>query len=109
MSNISTIWWSDKDKYDLLLKNAGDQIGVGCYGRILKGQAVGIKGSVEPVTTVAVKMIKSRSLAASRELECLVAELKILIYLGPHVNVVGLLGACTKNITRGIQKPYKTQ
>lgn len=69
----------------------------------MKGQAIGINKEAknEPVSTVAVKMIKTRCLDASRELESLITELKTLIYLGSHINVVRLLGACTKNISRG--------
>jgi hypothetical protein len=45
-------------------------------------------------------MIRSQTNAAA--LEALVSELKIMIYLGAHLNVVNLLGACTKSIIRGI-------
>lgn len=31
----------------------------------------------------------------------LASELKILIHLGPHLNVVNLFGACTKNVIEG--------
>ena len=34
-------------------------------------------------------------------LDALIRELKILIYLGPHLNVVNLMGACTKTIANG--------
>jgi hypothetical protein len=50
----------------------------------------------ETVTTVAVKIVKAT--AQSRDaLDALIRELKILIYLGSHVNVVNLLRAGTKN------------
>jgi serine/threonine protein kinase len=75
------------------------QLGAGCFGRVVKAEAVGIKDSEETVKTVAVKMIKSATNVAA--LEALVSELKILIYLGSHLNVVNLLGACTKQISRG--------
>jgi serine/threonine protein kinase len=77
----------------------GVQLGEGCFGRVVKAEAVGIKDSEETVKTVAVKMIKSATNVAA--LEALVSELKILIYLGSHLNVVNLLGACTKQISRG--------
>jgi hypothetical protein len=35
-------------------------------------------------------------------MEALVSELKILIHLGSHLNVVNLLGACTKKISKGL-------
>jgi hypothetical protein len=75
------------------------QLGAGCFGRVVRAEAVGIKDSEETVKTVAVKMIKSATNVAA--LEALVSELKILIYLGSHLNVVNLLGACTKQIFRG--------
>jgi hypothetical protein len=74
-------------------------LGTGCFGRVVRAEAVGIKDSEETVKTVAVKMIKSATNVAA--LEALVSELKILIYLGSHLNVVNLLGACTKQISRG--------
>jgi hypothetical protein len=62
---------------------------------------VGIKDSDgKTAKTVAVKMVKSQTNVAA--LEALVSELKILIHLGSHLNVVNLLGACTKKITKGM-------
>ncbi len=62
---------------------------------------MGIKDSDgKTAKTVAVKMVKSQTNVAA--LEALVSELKILIHLGSHLNVVNLLGACTKKITKGM-------
>ncbi|EFX73006.1 hypothetical protein DAPPUDRAFT_253802 [Daphnia pulex] len=80
----------------------GIQLGAGCFGRVVKGEAVGIKGSGKTVKTVAVKMVKSQTNVAA--MEALVSELKILIHLGSHLNVVNLLGACTKKISQGMSK-----
>ncbi|XP_046457028.1 vascular endothelial growth factor receptor 1-like isoform X1 [Daphnia pulex] len=77
----------------------GVQLGAGCFGRVVKAEAVGVKDSEENVKTVAVKMVRSQTNAAA--LEALVSELKIMIYLGAHLNVVNLLGACTKTLIRG--------
>ena len=77
-------------------------MGEGCFGRVVLGEAVGVKDSEETVKTVAVKMIKSITNVAA--LEALVSELKILIYLGSHLNVVNLLGACTKQVHRGLNE-----
>jgi len=53
---------------------------------------VGLKDADENVMTVAVKMVKPT--AKSKDaIVALVRELKILIYLGGHLNVVNLLGA----------------
>lgn len=52
---------------------------------------------------VAVKMIESTSGSSSdfSAFKFLVSELKTLVNLGPHLNVVNVLGACTKNIVNG--------
>lgn len=84
----------------------GNQIGSGCFGRVLIAEAIGIRGSNQTMQTVAVKMIKSPIATAFSELEALVAELKILTYLEPHMNVVNLLGACTKQIANGKCRHY---
>ncbi|KAI9559248.1 hypothetical protein GHT06_016037 [Daphnia sinensis] len=78
----------------------GVQLGAGCFGRVVKAKAVGMKDSNgRTAKTVAVKMVKSQTDAAA--LEALVRELKILIHLGSHLNVVNLLGACTKEMHKG--------
>jgi serine/threonine protein kinase len=82
-----------------MLNCLGIQLGAGCFGRVVKGEAVGIKGSGKTVKTVAVKMVKSQTNVAA--MEALMSELKILIHLGSHLNVVNLLGACTKKISQG--------
>ncbi len=86
--------------FTLFSSCSGIQLGVGCFGRVVKAEAVGIKGSGETVKTVAVKMVRSVTNVAA--LEALVSELKILIHLGSHMNVVNLLGACTKKISQGL-------
>ena len=78
---------------------SGTQLGAGCFGVVVKAEAAGIKGSDEIVKTVAVKMPRSQTNVTA--LEDLVSELKVLIYLGSHLNVLNLLGACTKNIQKG--------
>ena len=77
------------------------QLGSGCFGRVLKAKAFGIKGVNEITKTVAVKMVRSKKNNAA--LETLVSELKIMIYLGSHLNVLNLIGACTINISKGFQ------
>ncbi|KAK4010925.1 hypothetical protein OUZ56_020047 [Daphnia magna] len=77
----------------------GIQLGAGCFGRVVKAEAVGIEGSDEHVKTVAVKMVRTETNVAA--LEALVSEMKILMHLGSHLNVVNLLGTCTKQINKG--------
>jgi hypothetical protein len=67
---------------------------------VVQAEAVGINdGTENSVSTVAVKMVRSRTNLAA--IEGLASELKILIHLGAHVNILNLLGACTKRINRG--------
>ena len=83
------------------------QLGAGEFGVVYKAIARGIQ-KCEQETIVAVKMLKN---GADDELvRALVAELKIMIYLGPHPNVVDLLGAVTENIhkSRYIQNLWFT-
>ncbi len=81
----------------------GHELGSGNFGRVVKAEAVGLKDADENVTTVAVKMVKPTA-KSHDAIVALVRELKILIYLGEHLNIVNLLGACTKtNVIGEIQ------
>lgn len=63
----------------------------------MKAEAFGISPP-EPVTTVAVKMVKPN--ADESHFKALMSELKIMVHLGKHINVVNLVGACTKNLAK---------
>ncbi|XP_017311905.1 vascular endothelial growth factor receptor 2 isoform X1 [Ictalurus punctatus] len=71
----------------------GEPLGRGAFGQVLEAAAFGIEKATT-CTTVAVKMLKEG--ATSSEYRALMSELKILIHIGHHLNVVNLLGACTK-------------
>ncbi|CAD7078796.1 unnamed protein product [Hermetia illucens] len=75
----------------------GKQLGAGAFGVVLKAVAEGIIPE-EKETTVAVKMVKKT--ADNEVMKALVSELKIMVHLGQHLNVVNLLGAVTKNIAK---------
>jgi FMS-like tyrosine kinase 1 len=75
----------------------GKQLGAGAFGVVVKGVAKGIV-HYEEETTVAVKMVKKQT--DNEVMKALVSELKIMIHLGQHLNVVNLLGAVTKNIAK---------
>ncbi|XP_046867010.1 vascular endothelial growth factor receptor 3 isoform X5 [Drosophila willistoni] len=75
----------------------GKQLGAGAFGVVLKGEAEGISHE-NAVTIVAVKMVKRT--ADNEVVRALVSELKIMVHLGQHLNVVNLLGAVTKNIAK---------
>ena len=36
------------------------------------------------------------------QMKALISELKVLIHVGQHLNIVNLLGACTKDIHKGM-------
>ncbi|CAL1297129.1 unnamed protein product [Larinioides sclopetarius] len=76
----------------------GKTLGQGAFGRVVKAEAIGLVDG-EASTTVAVKMLKEAADAEQRK--ALIAELKILIHIGRHVNIVNLLGAVTKNLSKG--------
>ncbi|XP_053599846.1 vascular endothelial growth factor receptor 1 isoform X3 [Plodia interpunctella] len=73
----------------------GKQLGAGAFGVVYKAEARGIVNA-EETTTVAVKTVKKT--ADNMYIKALASELKIMVHLGKHVNIVNLLGACTKNI-----------
>ena len=75
----------------------GKLLGSGAFGRVLKAEATGILSS-EAVTTVAVKMVKPQ--ADITYMKALMAELKIMIHIGKHLNIVNLLGASTVRLNR---------
>lgn len=75
----------------------GKQLGAGAFGIVVKATAEKIV-NYEDESTVAVKMVKKQ--ADNEVMKALVSELKIMIHLGQHLNVVNLLGACTKNIAK---------
>ncbi|XP_026881912.2 macrophage colony-stimulating factor 1 receptor [Electrophorus electricus] len=70
----------------------GRVLGAGAFGKVVEATTYGLDDE-ERVTRVAVKMLKSSAHAEERE--ALMSELKILSHLGPHANIVNLLGACT--------------
>uniref|UniRef100_A0A8C1IHI8 Platelet-derived growth factor receptor alpha n=1 Tax=Cyprinus carpio TaxID=7962 RepID=A0A8C1IHI8_CYPCA len=72
----------------------GRVLGSGAFGKVVEGTAYRLSRS-QPVMKVAVKMLKPT--ARSSEKQALMSELKIMTHLGPHLNIVNLLGACTKS------------
>ncbi|XP_055301868.1 vascular endothelial growth factor receptor 3-like [Sitodiplosis mosellana] len=74
----------------------GKQLGSGAFGVVLEATAQGIV-THEAETKVAVKMVKK--IACNEVMRALVSELKIMVHLGQHLNVVNLLGAVTTDIT----------
>ncbi|XP_036975291.1 platelet-derived growth factor receptor beta-like isoform X2 [Acanthopagrus latus] len=69
----------------------GQVLGSGAFGRVVEATVSGLLHS-HSSTKVAIKMVKPNSGAV----QSLMSELKVLVHLGPHLNVVNLLGACTR-------------
>ncbi|XP_068445331.1 vascular endothelial growth factor receptor kdr-like isoform X2 [Clinocottus analis] len=84
----SSKWEFPRDRLRL-----GKTLGHGAFGKVVDASAFGID-KLSTCKTVAVKMLKGG--ATSNERKALMSELKILIHIGHHLNVVNLLGACTK-------------
>ena len=68
-------------------------LGSGAFGQVVKGTYQGKE--------VAIKMLKNNSSQSPEYLRSLLGELKVMSYLGNHPNLVGLIGAITRNIKRG--------
>ncbi|XP_026873989.2 vascular endothelial growth factor receptor kdr-like [Electrophorus electricus] len=84
----SNKWEFPRDRLRL-----GKTLGHGAFGKVVEASAFGID-KFSTCKTVAVKMLKGG--ATNNEWRALMSELKILIHIGHHLNVVNLLGACTK-------------
>ncbi|XP_045068490.1 vascular endothelial growth factor receptor 3 isoform X2 [Coregonus clupeaformis] len=84
----SSQWEISMDKLRL-----GRVLGHGAFGKVIEASIYGISKN-SSLDTVAVKMLKEGACAS--EHKALMSELKILIHIGNHLNVVNLLGACTK-------------
>lgn len=83
-----SVWEVPRDSLVL-----GHTLGSGAFGRVVEATAYGL-GHSQSTSKVAVKMLKST--ARRSETQALISELKIMSHLGPHLNIVNLLGACTK-------------
>ncbi|KAK8780670.1 hypothetical protein V5799_017989 [Amblyomma americanum] len=86
-------WEFPRDRLKL-----GRTLGQGAFGRVVKAEAIGLGPNGQSLT-VAVKMLKEGADMPQRK--ALMAELKILIHLGRHLNIVNILGAVTKNVAKG--------
>ncbi|KAK3869901.1 hypothetical protein Pcinc_024815 [Petrolisthes cinctipes] len=70
-------------------------LGAGAFGRVYRATAINLLPG-QARTTVAVKMMKSRT--DSAQLKALRSEVKIMIHIGRHINIVNLLGAHSKDL-----------
>lgn len=86
-------------KFDFDLKNITltKVLGKGAFGDVLLGEATFLI-SGEAKTKVAVKRVKSPP--KLKEITSLIMELKIMIYVGKHVNIVNILGVVHENLEK---------
>ncbi|KAG0718367.1 Vascular endothelial growth factor receptor 2 [Chionoecetes opilio] len=75
----------------------GKQLGSGAFGRVVKASVTGIEGPA--ATIVAIKTCKTQ--ADASQVRALTLELKIMVHLGKHLNIVNLMGASTVHIGKG--------
>ena len=74
-------------------------MGSGAFGRVVKAELSGLLNDEDPIP-VAVKMCKS--LEDPTQIKNLAIELKIMIHIGKHLNIVNLVGAYTSEIMKGL-------
>ena len=75
----------------------GDQIGSGNFGSVHKGHVTKFQGTnCKP--EVAIKSISG--IAGDSEIENFLYEIKIMSYVDPHINLVSMIGACTRSWTK---------
>ncbi|CAL4098589.1 unnamed protein product, partial [Meganyctiphanes norvegica] len=65
-------------------------LGQGDFGVVVRGVVLGLAG--RHFTDVAIKKIKST--ANKTQLKALKSEIKIMVHIGRHINIVNMLGAC---------------
>ena len=88
----------DEDKWEISFEKLllGDSIGEGHFGKVVKAKM--IKKDDDKKMTVAIKILHSNP--QRNEVENLMSELKIMIHLGSHRNIVNVLGACTTQLPK---------
>lgn len=70
-------------------------VGQGNFGTVYKGELCGVGKNKEPLMTVAVKMLKDPS--NDSDMADLVSEMEVMKRIGKHLNIINLIGCCTKN------------
>lgn len=79
---------------------------MGEYGVVYKGtlslntESDGVSGSALNTIPVAIKTVKPNTNA--QYLRSLLKEVKVMLYIGKHPNVIRLVGCCTENLRKGM-------
>ncbi|UJR21112.1 hypothetical protein I4U23_024212 [Adineta vaga] len=93
ISTIISSYYDDQCEFVRENLNVGHLIGKGAFGFVYQGIAKGISPK-EKQTTVAIKTVQDD--ASPEEIENLLKELSVMKMVGKHVNIISLLGCCTK-------------
>ncbi|CAF1052258.1 unnamed protein product [Adineta steineri] len=93
ISTIISSYYDDQCEFLRENLHVGHLIGKGAFGFVYQGIAKGIN-SKEKATTVAIKTVRDD--ATSEEIENLLKELSVMKMVGKHINIISLLGCCTK-------------
>lgn len=75
----------------------GMRLGQGAFGEVYMAEATGLTPG-QPMTIVAVKQVKPP--VTYESIKSLIRELKIMIYIGKHINIVNILGVVRENIKK---------
>ncbi|CAL4139142.1 unnamed protein product, partial [Meganyctiphanes norvegica] len=86
--------------FEVPLKNIklGKQIGSGAFGRVVIAEVTGLVDKTS-TTRAAVKMCKAKD--DTSQIKALAREVKIMIHLGKHLNIVNIMGAHSVNLVKG--------
>lgn len=90
---------------DFPLRNLtmGIRLGHGAFGEVHMADAVGLVDG-EPITKVAVKQVKSPP--KDEDIKALITELKVMIHIRKHINIVNIVGVVRENIKNRNSKRY---
>ena len=83
--------------FSLLIFFSDKLLGSGAFGMVYRAKAKGILNTTG-TTIVAIKTIKSKSIP--QQLKALESEIKIMLHIGRHINIVNILGACTTGMVK---------
>ncbi|CAF4156007.1 unnamed protein product [Rotaria socialis] len=102
ISTLISSYYDDQCEFSRENLTVGHLIGKGAFGFVYQGVAKGIN-SKEKVTTVAIKTVRGTinqvynlDDATPDEVESLLKELSVMKMVGKHINIISLLGCCTK-------------
>ena len=94
-SQLPILPYNEKREVPRSAFEVGDPIGSGNFGNVHKGEINGMY-TKDSKTTIAIKSISGH--ADDNELEHFLYEIKIMGFVDPHLNLVSMIGSCTRNL-----------